>query len=77
MNLFDNKIFINILLIYEYFIIKSIKSIYIIIFRYFFRSWINIQIYNYKNKKQIMQNENIYNKWTKASIPRFYYSCYA
>ena len=29
MNLFDNKIFINILLIYEYFIIKSIKSIYL------------------------------------------------
>jgi len=28
-------------------------------------SWINIQQQNYKNKKQIMENENIYNLWTE------------
>jgi cytochrome c553 len=28
-------------------------------------AWINTQIYNYKNKKNIMSNEEIYNKWTE------------
>jgi hypothetical protein len=34
--------------------------------------WISHQITNYKNKEQIMKNEEIYNKWTKfINDPRY------
>ena len=37
-------------------------------------SWINTQQQNYKNKKQIMSNEEIYNKWTEFINDKKYIS---